>query len=176
MIEACDLLTLSAAAKLAGMHISSMCTVVKRGRLAATIVNGRQYVRRVDVVALRHRGGVWGRHTPAKSGDPALMTLPEAATLLGVTRGAIELLVKNGRLAGDRSGPVILVSRAAVEARRMLPDDPAWMTVPEAAAALGVDDTTIARWIKRGDLEAETPRRPRIRVSRASVEARRDGD
>lgn len=46
-----------------------------------------------------------------------VLTLPQAAALLGVTREGVWKMVKTGRLPATRVGHVWLVSRFDVEAR-----------------------------------------------------------
>lgn len=55
-----------------------------------------------------NEGGAW---------DSAVMTVEEAAVVLGVSERAIQSLAQRGRLVGKRAGRDWILSRESVEAR-----------------------------------------------------------
>lgn len=87
------------------------------------------------------------------------MTPAEAAVRLGVTRQAVFSLIHSGALPHSRSSDDrisrYLIPARAVEDRvadRSVPEG--WVSLPAAAEARGVDDTTIRNWVRAGRVEA----------------------
>ena len=87
-----------------------------------------------------------------------LITVGEAARLLGVTRQRVHELVKLGRLREMRSPTHVYIERASLTERlkaNQVSDE--WMTTAEVAARFDVATKTVRRWHRAGLLVAEAP-------------------
>lgn len=87
------------------------------------------------------------------------MTPSEAAARLGVSRQAVLSLIHNGvlphsRSADGRAARYAIPKRAVEERVAALIAPEGWVTLPEAAKARGVDDTTIRNWVRSGHIKA----------------------
>lgn len=117
----------------------------------------------------------WGipRHQPPADQPPGeLVTIAEAAKILGVVPGTVHRWLADGFIAGEQLTPGApwrirltddLRSRFVEEA------PPGWLPMLETTLALGVTRQTVLRRVKRGELEAVHVRSGRRKGLRIKV-------
>lgn len=87
-----------------------------------------------------------------------LVTVAEAARMLGVTRQRIHELVQLGRLREMRSPSHVYIERASIAERLKANErSNSWMTTAEVAAHFDVGIKTVRRWHRAGLLVGESP-------------------
>jgi DNA invertase Pin-like site-specific DNA recombinase len=140
----------------------------RQGRRTAT---GERFTRG-RVASLR---GSWNipRHQPPTDQPPGeLVTITEAAKILGVVPGTVHRWLADGFIAGEQLTPGApwrirvtddLRSRFVEEA------PPGWLPMLEATLALGVTRQTVLQRVKRGELEAVHVRSGRRKGLRIKV-------
>lgn len=96
------------------------------------------------------------------------ISVPEAAQRLGISTSAYYRHVEAGELPGLRIGHRITVSVAALE--RLAGELATCLTIPEAAAELGISPTSYRRGVRRGELPCRHIGRRPV-VSRSDLDA-----
>ena len=99
-----------------------------------------------------------------------LVTLNEAARMLGVTRQRVQQLVDEGRLRAMRTAHHVYVERASIVGRiedAGLAEE--WMSTAQVAARFDVSPKTVRRWAEMGRLSAHAPFGRALRFDPAEV-------
>jgi DNA invertase Pin-like site-specific DNA recombinase len=130
-------------------------------RFTATIVQG-----------LRHHRKIPRYQAPAEAPDGELVTVTDAAKILGVAPSTVHRWINDGFIAGEQLTPgAPWRIRMTDELRNRFIDDtpPGWLAMLEATHALGVSRQTVLQRVKRGELEAVHVRSGRRKGLRIKV-------
>jgi hypothetical protein len=133
-------------------------------RFTATIVQG-----------LRHHWGIPRCQPPAEPPDGELVTVTDAATILGVVASTVHRWIADGFIAGEQLTPgAPWRIRMTDELRNRFVDDtpPGWLAMLEATHALGASRQTVLQRVKRGELEAVHVRTGRRNSTVCEVEGK----
>lgn len=140
----------------------------RQGRRSAT---GQRFTATI-VQGLRHHWKI-PRHRPAaEPPDGELLTVAEAAKILGVAASTVHRWLADGFIAGEQLTPgAPWRIRMTDELRNRFVDDtpPGFLPMLEATHALGVSRQTVLQRVKRGELEAVHVRSGRRRGLRIKV-------
>ncbi len=138
----------------------------RQGRRSAT---GQRFTATI-VQGLRHHWGI-PRHQPqADPPDGELVTIAEAAKILGVAPSTVHRWLADGFIADEQVTPgAPWRIHMTDKLRNRFVDDtpPGWLPMLEATRALGVSRQTVLQRVKRGELEAvhiHSGRRKGLRV------------
>ncbi|MDQ2728452.1 MAG: recombinase family protein [Actinomycetota bacterium] len=140
--------------------------VNRQGRRSAT---GQRFTATI-VQGLRHHYHIPCYKAPIDKPDGELLTLTDAAKVLGVVASTVHRWVNDGFIAGEQLTPgAPWRIRMTDQLRARFVDDtpPGWLAMLEATRALGVSRQTILQRVKRGELEAvhvRTGRRKGLRI------------
>jgi excisionase family DNA binding protein len=141
----------------------------RQGRRSAT---GRRFTATI-VQGLRHHWHI-PRHRPAaETPDGELVTITEAAKLLGVVPSTVLRWLADGFIAGEQLTPgAPWRIRMTAELRERFVDEtpPGWLPMLEATHALGVSRQTVLQRVKRGELKAVHVRSGRRKGLRIKVD------
>jgi DNA invertase Pin-like site-specific DNA recombinase/predicted DNA-binding transcriptional regulator AlpA len=130
-------------------------------RFTATIVQGLRQHRRIP----RYQ-------PPTKAPDGELVTVIEAAKILGVAPSTVHRWINDGFIAGEQLTPgAPWRIRMSDELRARFVDDtpPGFMAMLEATHVLGVSRQTVLQRVKRGELDAVHVRSGRRKGLRIKV-------
>jgi excisionase family DNA binding protein len=140
----------------------------RQGRRSAT---GQRFTATI-VQGLRHHWGIPRHQPPTEPPDGELITVAEAATILGVVASTVHRWINDGFIAGEQLTPgAPWRIRMTDELRNRFVDDtpPGFMAMLEATHALGVSRQTVLQRVKRGELEAVHVRSGRRKGLRIKV-------
>ncbi len=140
----------------------------RQGRQSAT---GQRFTATI-VQGLRHHYRIPRHQPPAESADGELVTITEAAKILGVVPSTVGRWLADGFIAGEQLTPgAPWRIRVTDELRGRFVEDtpPGWLAMLEATHALGVSRQTILQRVKRGELEAVHVRSGRRKGLRIKV-------
>ncbi len=143
----------------------------RQGRRSAT---GQRFTASI-VQSLRHHWKIPRHQPPADQPDGELVTVTEAAKVLGVAPSTVHRWLKDGFIAGEQltpGAPWRIRMTEDLKARFVDDTPPGFLPMLEATHALGVTRQTVLQRIKRGELEAvhvRSGRRKglRIKINRA---------
>lgn len=102
--------------------------------------------------------------------DTDLVTLTEAARMLGVSRQRVQQLVAQGRLRAMRTVHHVYVERDSIKGR--LEDAgqaEEWMSTEQVASRFDVSPKSVRRWAEQGLLNPQTPHGRALRFDPAEV-------
>ncbi len=140
----------------------------RQGRRSAT---GQRFTATI-VQGLRHHWHI-PRHEPAANPPKGeLVTITEAAKLLGVVASTVHRWLADGFIAGEQLTPgAPWRIRMTEDLRDRFVDEtpPGWLPMLEATHALGVSRQTVLQRVKRGELEAVHVRSGRRKGLRIKV-------
>jgi excisionase family DNA binding protein len=140
----------------------------RQGRRSAT---GQRFTATI-VQGLRHHWHI-PRHQPGTNPpEGELVTITEAAKLLGVVASTVHRWIADGFIAGEQLTPgAPWRIRMTVELRDGFVDEtpPGWLPMLEATRALGVSRQTVLQRVKRGELDAVHVRSGRRKGLRIKV-------
>ena len=140
----------------------------RQGRRSAT---GRRFTATI-VQGLRHHWHI-PRHRPAaETPDGELVTITEAAKLLGVVPSTVHRWLADGFIAGEQltpGAPWRIRMTDELHGRFVDETPPGWLPMLEATHALGVSRQTVLQRVKRGELEAVHVRSGRRKGLRIKV-------
>jgi DNA invertase Pin-like site-specific DNA recombinase len=125
----------------------------RQGRRSAT---GQRFTATI-VQGLRHHWQIPRHVAKIDQPDGELVTLAEAAQILGVVPSTVHRWLADGFIAGEQLTPgAPWRIRMTDELRARFVDDtpPGWLAMLEATHALGVSRQTVLQRVKRGELEA----------------------
>ena len=125
----------------------------RQGRRSST---GQRFTATI-VQALRHHWRIPRHQPPAEHADGELVTVIDAASVLGVAPSTVHRWINDGFIAADQLTPgAPWRIRLTDELRNRFVDDspPGWLAMLEATKALGVSRQTVLQRVKRGELEA----------------------
>jgi excisionase family DNA binding protein len=140
----------------------------RQGRRSAT---GQRFTATI-VQGLRHHWHIPRRQPAAETPDGELVTITEAAKLLGVVPSTVHRWLADGFIAGEQLTPgAPWRIRMTDELRGRFVDEtpPGWLPMLEATHALGVSRQTVLQRVKRGELEAVHVRSGRRKGLRIKV-------
>ncbi|MGI8792613.1 MAG: recombinase family protein [Acidimicrobiales bacterium] len=138
----------------------------RQGRRSAT---GQRFTATI-VQGLRHHRQIPCYRPPAEQPDGDLVTVTQAARILGVAPSTVHRWLSDGFIAGEQLTPgAPWRIRITEELCNRFVDDtpPGWLAMLEATHALGVSRQTVLQRVKRGELEAvhvRTGRRKGLRI------------
>jgi hypothetical protein len=141
----------------------------RQGRRSAT---GQRFTATI-VQGLRHHRKVPCYRPPVEPPDGELVTVVEAARILGVAPSTVHRWLADGFIAGEQLTPgAPWRIRMTEELRSRFVDHtpPGWLAMLEATQALGVSRQTVLQRVKRGELEAVHVRTGRRKGLRIKVE------
>jgi transposase-like protein len=132
------------------------------------------------VASLRHAHGI-PAFTPdqaAASADGELVGIPQAAQELGVTPGTVYRWLRDGFIAGEQLTPgapwrIRLNDQLRAKVAEDAPDG--WLSLHDAARALGVVRQTVLHRVQRGELAAVHVRRGKRKGLRIQVKPEHAG-
>ena len=140
----------------------------RQGRRSAT---GQRFTATI-VQALRHHWKIPRYQRSAEQPDGELVTVTDAAKVLGVAASTVHRWLNDGFIAGEQLTPgAPWRIRMTDELRARFVDDtpPGWLAMLEATHALGVSRQTVLQRVKRGELEAVHVRSGRRKGLRIKV-------
>ncbi|MGH9251041.1 MAG: helix-turn-helix domain-containing protein, partial [Acidimicrobiales bacterium] len=140
----------------------------RQGRRSAT---GQRFTASI-VQSLRHHWKIPRYQPSAEPPDGELVTVAEAASILGVAPSTVHRWINDGFIAGEQLTPgAPWRIRVTDELRNRFVDDtpPGFMAMLEATHALGVSRQTVLQRVKRGELEAVHVRSGRRKGLRLKV-------
>jgi DNA invertase Pin-like site-specific DNA recombinase/predicted DNA-binding transcriptional regulator AlpA len=110
--------------------------------------------------------------------DSAVVTVPQAAAILGISKYTIYRWLREGFITGEQLTPAapwqIRVDQALHD--RLRPDVPdGWLPLNQAASALGIARQTVLHKVQRGELNAVLVNRGQRQGLRIQVEHPADG-
>ncbi|NNN02115.1 MAG: recombinase family protein [Acidimicrobiaceae bacterium] len=141
----------------------------RQGRRSAT---GQRFTATI-VQGLRHHWKIPRRVANDDQPDGELVTLADAAKVLGVVPSTVHRWLADGFIAGEQLTPgAPWRIRLTDELRGRFVDDapPGWLAMLEATHALGVSRQTVLQRVKRGELDAVHVRSGRRKGLRIRVD------
>ena len=140
----------------------------RQGRRSAT---GQRFTATI-VQGVRHHWHIPRYEPAAEPPDGELVTITEAAKLLGVVPSTVHRWLADGFIAGEQLTPgAPWRIRMTDQLRGRFVDEtpPGWLPMLEATHALGVSRQTVLQRVKRGELEAVHVRSGRRKGLRIKV-------
>ena len=125
----------------------------RQGRRSAT---GQRFTAAI-IQSLRHHRKIPRHQPPAEQPDGPLVTVIEAAKILGVAPSTVHRWINDGFIAGEQLTPgAPWRIRITDQLRNQFVDDgpPGWLAMLEATRALGVSRQAVLQRVNRGELEA----------------------
>ena len=124
------------------------------------------------VSSLRHHWTIPRHQAARRAADGELVTITEAAKILGVVPSTVHRWLADGFIAGEQLTPgAPWRIRVTDDLRARFVDEapPGWLAMLEATHALGVSRQTVLQRVKRGELEAVHVRSGRRKGLRIKV-------
>lgn len=101
-----------------------------------------------------------------------LLSAPEAAAMLGITRQRVHILAKRGALEHIVRGRHLYITRRAVSLRlAQMRQETDMLTTADVARLLGVEPTRVHKWVERGRLPARRTKQRRLLFDPAVIAA-----
>jgi DNA invertase Pin-like site-specific DNA recombinase len=141
----------------------------RQGRRSAT---GQRFTATI-VQGLRHHWKIPCYQPPAEQPEGELVTVADAARVLGVAASTVHRWLADGFIAGEQLTPgAPWRIRMTDELRNRFVDHtpPGWLPMLEATHALGASRQTVLQRVKRGELEAVHVRSGRRKGLRIKVD------
>jgi excisionase family DNA binding protein len=102
--------------------------------------------------------------------NPELVSAPEAARLLGISRQRVHILAKEGSLESLVRGRHLYITKRSLSLRRaQLVQEENMLTADEAARVLGVETRRIYKWVARGRLPFRRTKQRRLLFDPAAI-------
>jgi DNA invertase Pin-like site-specific DNA recombinase len=125
----------------------------RQGRL--TVTGERFTANRVS--SLRHSWKIPRHQPPATPPEGELVTIAQAAKILGIAPSTVHRWLADGFIAGEQltpGAPWRIRLTDDLRSRFVKDAPPGWLAMLEATRALGVSRQTVLQRVKRGELEA----------------------
>ncbi len=170
--------TVALVRRLAGHYDDKTIALVLANQRRRTATGLRFTAHRVAGLRHAHHIPAFTPDAPATGADGELVGIPQAAQELGVTSGTVYRWLRDGFIAGEQLTPgapwrIRLNDQLRAKVTEDAPDG--WLSLHDAARALGVVRQTVLHRVQRGELAAVHVRRGKRKGLRIQVKPEHAG-